>query len=84
MHWLCMQWTSMCKHFTCRDSVFDQITSSQFQLKTTAGDVAVSGSFPVSVTMCNITYVTTTQDYRSLLVHVHNGYPSQSRTIRKV
>ena len=79
-----MQWTSMCKHFTCRDPVFDQITSSQFQLKTTAGDEAVSGSFPVSVTMCNITYVTTTQDYHSLLVHVHNGYPSQSRTIQKV
>lgn len=71
-------------HYGDRDAKFDKITSSPFEMKTTSGDVAISGSFPVSLTMCNITYVTTTADYTSLLVHVHNGYLSESRTIQKV
>ena len=49
-----------------------------------SGNMAVSGNFNVSLSMCNITYVTTTQDYRTLLVHVRNGYSSKSRTIQRV
>ena len=67
----------------CRDSKFDKITSSSFEIKTKSGDVAVSGNFPVVLSMCNITYITTTQDYRTLLVNVHNGYTSDSRTIQR-
>lgn len=69
---------------SCRDSKFDKITSSPFEMKTKSGNLAVSGSFPVSLSMCNITYITTTQDYRTLLVYVRNGYTSDPRTIQKV
>lgn len=69
--------------FHTRNTAFDTITSSTFELQTTDSQVAVNGKFAVVLNWCNITYVTTTTNYSSLLIHVHNGYTS-TRTIQKV
>ena len=67
----------------CRSPDFDKISSAPFELKTTDQETAMSGTFPVATTKCNITYVTATTKYDQLLIHVHNGHTS-TRTVKQV
>ncbi len=57
--------------FHSRDPSWDTATSGQIEVLTSAG-TAVSGAFPVAKTTVPITYVTTTTDRSSYLIHVKN------------
>ena len=70
-------------HFNYRDSSFDKTSTGSIKVTTSSGQTAISGSFPIELTMCNITYVTANSVYSQLLVHVHNG-DSDTRTIKTV
>ena len=66
-----------------RDSSFDKKSTSSLKITTTSGQTAISGSFPIQLAMCNITYVTTDSFFVKLLIHVHNG-DHDTRTIKTV
>ena len=68
---------------TYRNKAFDSSTSATIEIKSSSSVKLVSGSFPVTINFCNITYVTTTPNYATLLIHVHNGY-TDTKTVQKV
>jgi hypothetical protein len=57
--------------FHSRDAAWDRRTTAELVVETSAGD-AVRGSFPVAATTAPLTYVTTSADRMTLLVHVAN------------
>ncbi len=57
--------------FHSRDAAWDRRTSADLVVETSAGD-AVRASFPVVATPAPLTYVTTTEDRMTVLVHVAN------------
>jgi hypothetical protein len=58
-------------NFHSRDAKWDTITSASIQVETRNG-MAVDGDFPVAQTPAPLTYVTTTDNYSRLLIHVKN------------
>ncbi|MEB3357084.1 MAG: hypothetical protein VKK04_10175 [Synechococcales bacterium] len=58
-------------NFHSRDPKWDTITSATLQVETRHG-FAVDGQFAVAQTPAPLTYVTTTDDYSHLLIHVRN------------
>ncbi|MBI5532046.1 MAG: hypothetical protein HY898_04975 [Deltaproteobacteria bacterium] len=57
--------------FHSRDPAWDSASSGQIEIQTTAGK-AVDGAFAVESTPAPLTYVTTTDDYKTFLVYVRN------------
>jgi len=57
--------------FHSRDDAWDDADDGQIRVETTEG-VALEGSFPVAITDVPLTYVTTTDDLSTLLVHAKN------------
>jgi hypothetical protein len=57
--------------FHSRTATWDTATSGTIEVQTTEG-AAVSGSFAVTATQVPLTYVTTADDYSTLLVHAKN------------
>lgn len=68
--------------FHSRAGKWDSATSGTIKIETDAG-VALDAAFPVAKTTVPITWVTTTTDRKTVLVHAHNR-DSSSRTIRKI
>ena len=58
-------------NFHSRDAKWDQISSASLQVKTDQG-LAVSGEFEPIQSPAQLTYVTTTDDYSTLLIHLQN------------
>lgn len=58
-------------NFHSRDPKWDALTSATIQVETRNG-FAVEGQFAVAQTPAPLTYVTTTDDYSRLLIHVRN------------
>jgi desulfoferrodoxin (superoxide reductase-like protein) len=71
--------------FHTRDTSFNKEPNQMpIELQTSSGTSLFKGNFLVQLTSCNISYITVTSDYATLLVHVHNGYTDASRTIKTV
>jgi len=68
--------------FHSRSAVWDGKASGQLVVETDKG-VAASGTFPVRQTTVPLTYVTTTEDLSSLLIHVRNN-DSAPRTLNRL
>ena len=58
--------------FHSQDPAWDSATSGHIRVVTANGD-AVNGAFPVARAVAPLTYVTTTDDRKTLVVHVQNG-----------
>ncbi|MBI5537503.1 MAG: hypothetical protein HY898_32570 [Deltaproteobacteria bacterium] len=65
-----------------RDASYDPPTSVQISIATSSG-TAVDGSFDASPTPVPLTYVTTTDDLGSLLIHVHN-YDTNAHHLKRL
>lgn len=57
--------------FHSRNPAWDSAASGQIRIETTGGN-AVDSAFPVARTKVPLTYVTTSDDRSSLLIHAHN------------
>jgi hypothetical protein len=57
--------------FHSRNPAWDEAASGTITIETTAG-TAVSGSFPVRTSAVPLTYVTTTEDLSTFVIHVKN------------
>jgi hypothetical protein len=57
--------------FHSRDKRWDQKTSATLRIETSQG-VAVDGTFPVAATKVPLTYVTTSEDRTTFLIHLQN------------
>ncbi|MFN9809233.1 MAG: hypothetical protein ACK6CU_06340 [Deltaproteobacteria bacterium] len=57
--------------FHSRDGAWDRRSSAELVVETSGGD-AVRGSFPVAITPAPVTYVTTTEDRSTVIVHAVN------------
>jgi hypothetical protein len=68
--------------FHSRRAAWDSKASGQLVIETDKG-VAASGSFPVQQTKVPLTYVTTTEDLKTLLIHARNTDPAP-RTLKRL
>lgn len=68
--------------FHSRDPAWDAAATGQIDVQTVSGQ-AVGGAFPVQTTPVPLTYVTTTTDRSSYLLHVRNG-DSKAHSVSRI